>query len=259
MKTQQKVKEEQSPPEVVALDRGGALAVVEGERLFSLENIAALTEKVKAIMLRAHSLTAVETQEAADTAGLLVQDIGPVRKFIKQVCDPVCEKLDRRHKAATGLRRFFDAPMASLEDRFNQMIGRYVLARERERQKQQALSQVEADKKHQRDVRSTAVTATILHGKPLAKEIAAEMGDAPPVVLEKTVVQGVKAELVWYAEVENFKALATAVVAGQVPWAAIIPDVKFIDDQAELLGGEMQWPGVRTYQDVDVKRARKGH
>ena len=259
MKAEVKVtKEKILPPEVMALEkRRMELAVVDGEHLIAVAHINALTEKVKEIVLRSQGLVSVEDQETANRAGVIVYDIGPVRKFVKTVCDPVCDRLDKRHKAATGLRRFFDQPMAPLEDNLKGMIGRFVATREAARKKQEALLQVDADKQHQREVRSTAVTATIIHGRPVAKDIIAEMGDAPPVILEKTEVEGVDVDMEWYAQVEDIKLLVLeGVVTGKVPWAVLTVDLQFLNRQVASLGSEMQWPGVRVYQEPNVARSR---
>lgn len=258
MKTSAKVTEKEIlPPAVIMMEKRAAeVSVVEGEQLITIESVRDLTEKVKTIMIRAQGLNSVQDQQTADEAGLIVRDIGPVRKFIKDVCSPVREWHNKRHKAATSLQNFFDQPMASLEDNLKRMIGQFVAVRETARKKQEALSQVQADKERHKEVRSTLVTTTLIHGQEIAKNVAAEMGDAPPVILEETKVQGVKVAMEWRAQVEDLKALVQAVVDGKVPWGVLTVDLQFLAKQAESLGAEMHWPGVRVFEEPKVGRGR---
>ena len=258
MKTSAKVAEKEVlPPAVIVMEKRGAeLSVVEGEHLIAIESVRDLTEKVKGIMIRAQGLNSVQDQQTADEAGLIVRDIGPVRKFVGQVCDPVCDQFNKKHKAATGLRRFFDQPMATLEDNLKGMIGRFVAAREFARKKQESLAQVQADKEQHKEVRTTSVTTALIHGQAIARDVAADMGSAPPVILEKTEVAGVNTKMVWKAKGEDVKLYAQAAIDGKVPWKGLIFDERFLNDQTESLDADPMWPGVRAYQEPKVGRGR---
>lgn len=233
------------------------LAVVDGKGLLSHEVIKELTEKVQGIMMRAHGLTTVGSQQEADEAGLIVGDIGPVRKFIHKVCDPICDELDKKHKAATGLRKFFDAPMASLEEKFKNLIGDFVMARERERKKQEALLQVSLDKEHKREVRVVAATVAIQSGTGAAEEIRDEMGDAPPVVMEKTKVAGVNVGTVWHGEVVDAVAFVKGLASGKVPMSMFDAEASSakVNKQAINLEGKIDYPGIRVWEGPKVGRS----
>ena len=235
------------------------LAIVNGKGLLPHEVIKDLTEKVKGIMDRSHGLVAVESQEVADQAGTLVGDIGPVRTFIKKVCDPVCEDLDKKHKAATGLRKFFDAPMASLELRLKTMIGDFFMVCERERIKQAALLQVVIDKEHKKEVRVVTGTVALQSGTGAAQEIREEMADAPPVILEELQVAGVSLGTIWHAEILDPVAFVKGLASGKVPMSMFDADAssKKVDKEAAALEGRIDYPGVRVWEAAKVGRSGK--
>ena len=235
------------------------LAIVNGKELLPDDIIKALTIKVAGIMVRAQGMTAVESQEMADQAGILVGNIGPVRAFIKKVCDPICEDLDKKHKAATGLRKFFDAPMASLELRLKTMIGDFFMACERERIKQAAFLQVVIDKEHKKEVRVVAGTVALQSGTGAAQEIRDEMADAPPVILEKTEVAGVSLGTVWHAEILDPAAFVKGLASGKVPMSMFDADAssKKVDKEAAALEGRIDYPGVRVWEAAKVGRSGK--
>ena len=233
------------------------LTVIEGRELLASETIKELTEKVQSIMGRAHGLTAVGSQQEADEAGLIVGDIGPVRKFIGSVCDPICDELNRKHKAATGLRKFFDAPMASLEAKFKEMIGEFGMARERERKKQEALLQVQVDKEHKKEVRVVAGTVAIQSGTQAAEEIRDEMGDAPPVVMDKTKIAGVSFGTMWHGEIVDSVAFVKGLASGKIPMSMFDAEASSarVNKQAAALDGKIDYPGVRIWEGPKVGRS----
>ena len=235
------------------------LAIANGKKLLPHEVIKELTKQVEGIMTKAQGLTAVENQETADQAGALVVDIGPVRKFIKKVCDPVCDELDKKHKAATGLRRFFDAPMASLELKMTTMIGDFFMARERERVKQAALLQVQKDKEHKKEVRVVAATVALQSGTQAAAEIKKDMGDAPPVILEKVQVAGMSLGTIWRAEVVDSVAFVKGLASGKVPMAMFDAEASSakVNKEAADLEGKIDYPGVRIWEGAKIGRSRR--
>ena len=233
------------------------VTIVNGKALLPHKTIKELTVKVLGIMTRAHDLVAGESQDAADQAGTLVGDIGPVRAFIKKVCDPVCEDLDKKHKAATGLKKFFDAPMASLELRLKTMIGDFFIACERERIKQAALLQVQVDKEHKKEVRVVTATVALQSGTGAAQEVREEMADAPPVILEKMKVAGVSLGTVWHAEILDPVAFVKGLASGKVPMSMFDADAssKMVDKEAAALEGRIDYPGVRVWEAAKVGRS----
>ena len=233
--------------------------LIPARNLLPQETIKELTQRVQSVMSRVQGLSAIENQEDADRAGLIVDDIGPVRKFIKKVCDPVCDELDKKHKAATGLRKFFDAPMASLESRLKDMIGDFWMARERERKKQEALLQVQKDKEHKKEVRVVAATVALQSGTGAAEEIKDEMADAPPVILEKTVIAGVNLGTTWRAEIMDSAAFVKGLASGKIPMSMLDATAcsKKVDKQADALEGKIDYPGVRVWDEPKVGRSGK--
>ena len=172
------------------------------------------------------------------------------------MCDPICEDLNRKHKAATSLRAFFDAPMATLEKRLNEMIGNFFMARERERKKQIALLQVDLDKEYKREVRVVAATVALQQGTQAAEEVKDEMGDAPPVVLEETKVEGVSLGTEWRAEIVDAVAFVKGLASGKVPMAMFDAEAcgKRVDKEAIDLEGRIDYPGIRVWEAPKVRR-----
>jgi len=236
---------------------GTELTVIEGRELLAPETIKKLTEKVQSIMSRAQGLTTINGQQEADEAGLIVEEIGPVRKFIGSVCDPICDELNKKHKAATGLRKFFDAPMASLEVKFKNMIGEFVMMRERERKKQEALLQVQVDKEHKKEVRVVSATVGLMSGTQAAEEIRDEMADAAPVVMEKTRVAGVSVGTVWRGEVVDAVAFVKGLASGKIPISMFDVEASSakVNKQAAALDGKIDYPGIRVWEGPKVGRS----
>lgn len=83
------------------------------------------------------------------------------------------------------------------------------------------------------------------------KEQAKAVAEAPlmPIIstvakLESPKIAGISTPQYWSADVHDFKALVLAVVAGQAPWAAILPAQEWLDGQAIQLQDELSYPGV---------------
>ena len=232
------------------------MTVPSSEDLLPREILKNLTEKVESIVSRAQELATVETQEGADQAGIIVMDIGPVRKFIKSVCDPVCDLYNEKHKAATGLRNLFDSPMATLEKNLKKMIGDFFMARERERKRQTALLQTQLDKEHKKEVRIVAATVALQHGTQAAEEIRDELADAPPVSLEKMEIEGVNLRIEWHAEIIDSVAFVKGLANGKVPMSMFDAEAssRKIDKQASALEGKIDYPGIRCWESAKIQR-----
>ena len=67
---------------------------------------------------------------------------------------------------------------------------------------------------------------------------------------DRQLIDKLRAQAGWHAEVNDFLVLVQAVASGAVPLAALRPNQEFLDGEAATKQQSLAIPGVRPVQDV---------
>lgn len=177
-----------------------------------------------------------------------------IEKKVGEYWDPLCDGAHKNWKALVAKRKEFLDPLEALKKA--QSAGMKTWEREQEAKRLEAeRAAQEIARKQAEDEAIAAAAALEKQGTPEAKAEAEAIMAAPveiPQVVVKSVVPkggGSFTRDNWKAEGTNIKALARAVLAGQVPEQSITFNMVFLGQQARSLKNSMVWPGVRVWAD----------
>ena len=196
----------------------------------------------------------VSDLETANQAGLYLGVIGDLRKKISETFDPIINAAHLTHRKAIEKKKQFDTPLETAERTLKSQLASWKIAEDRRRERARLEREAEARRQHEDLVVQVAAEVEKTDGTAAAEVILQDADNVPPVVAEKQVVMGAKFTAVWKAEVVDLKALIKAVAEGKVPLAALQVNLSFLGSQARTLKGEMNYPGVRVYEDRQVGR-----
>lgn len=84
----------------------------------------------------------------------------------------------------------------------------------------------------------------------IAEDIMAEPMTVAPVIIPNAIKSDAKFRTIWDVEVVDFDALIQAVVDKKISNIALLPNEKFLREQARSFKQHLQIPGVRSYSKV---------
>jgi hypothetical protein len=208
-----------------------------------------LQQEVKSL-----SIIKVVDTDTDREAGERCKAIVAMEKRVGAYWDPLCDAAHKSWKGLVAKRSEFLDPLA--ESKKSQVLSMKTWEREEERKRQVAerIAQ-EAARKQAEDDALAVAEALEKQGTPEAKAEAAAIIEAPVAVPQVIIPTSKPAGFGsftrenWKAEVTDIKALARAVLAGQVPDLAILGNLVFLGQQARALKGAMKYPGVRTWAE----------
>lgn len=167
----------------------------------------------------------------------------PLRKAARSVVDMILEKKG--------------GPLVTSEQKKKAqkaVASKWFDEQERKRMEEQRAAEAAARKRAEDEALAEAAALEKI-GTPEAKAEAVQIIEAPvvvPSVVVRTAVPsgyGGMVRKTWKAEVVDIKALARAVLAGQVPELALQGNSVFIGQSVRALKESMRWPGVKTWAE----------
>jgi hypothetical protein len=203
-----------------------------------------------------HSIALVKVVDA-DTHKQATENckaVVAIEKRVGEYWDPLCDGAHKNWKALVAKRKEFLDPLEAIKKAQSADMKAWEREQEAKRLEAERLAQ-EIARKQAEDEAIAAAAALEKQGTPEAKAEAEKIMAAPvdiPQVVVKSVVPkggGSFTRDNWKAEVTNIKALARAVLAGQVPEQALMGNTVFLGQQARSLKKGMAWPGVRVWAD----------
>ena len=208
-----------------------------------------LQQEVKSLAI-IHVVDADTDREAGERCNAIVA----MEKRVGAYWDPLCDAAHKSWKGIVAKRSEFLDPLA--EAKKAQTVSMKTWEREAERKRQEAerVAQ-EAARKQAEDDAIAAAAALEKQGTPEAKAEAAAIIDAPvdvPQIViptEKPAGFGSFTRENWKAEATDIKAMARAILAGQMPEQALMGNSVFLGQQVRSLKGAMKWPGVRVWSE----------
>ncbi len=167
----------------------------------------------------------------------------PLRKAARSVVDMILEKKG--------------GPLVTSEQKKKaqkSVASKWFDEQERKRMEEQRAAEAAARKRAEDEALAEAAALEKV-GTPEAKAEAAQIVESPvvvPQVVVRTAVPtgyGGMVRKTWKAEVTDIKALARAVLAGQVPEMALQGNPVFIGQSVRAMKDTMKWPGIKTYTE----------
>lgn len=167
--------------------------------------------------------------------------------------------LDEEKKAWMDAYR----PRLDFLGRAETTIKRAMVAYENERQRKERAAQAAADEAARKEREKLAKEAAKLEKKGKSEQAQqlreeATMVPAPLVTIEKPKVAGVHTKTRWRARVTAPLELIRGVGAQHVPAAALEIKQGWLDAQAQMHDGKLNYPGVECYEELAVAASRRG-
>jgi hypothetical protein len=202
------------------------------------------------------SMTVVKVADAQtfQQAGDRCKAIVALEKKVHEYWDPLVDGAHKTWKALVAKRAEFLDPLA--ENKKAQSASMKTWEWEQERKREEAERAAQAAAREQAEDAALAAAAAMekegtVESKAAAEAIIQAPVAVPQVVVPKTVPagHGTFTKKAWKAQVTDIKALARAVLAGQVPEQALQGNDVFLGQQVRSLKDAMRWPGVKTWAE----------
>lgn len=224
----------------------------------SLPEIAEQPE-VKAITQQAADMLAsaetfkIHTAADYETAAATLQAVKGRQKELKALRETITKPMLTALEAARALFRKPESTLESAEQLLKAAMSDYDEAQERLRREQQRKLDEAADKERRRlEHRAERAAAKGDHDKAAELREQAALTVAPIAQHERPSVAGITRRESWHAEVTDLRALVRGVAEGEVPLAAIDPNLRFLNGQARALRSELRYPGVRAVPEKTI-------
>jgi hypothetical protein len=129
----------------------------------------------------------------------------------------------------------------------------FQMEQDRIRREQEAKAREQAEKERQK-LEAKAAKLDDKGKTEQAEELRnqAAVIPTPVVTVETPRVSGISTRTTYRAEVTDVDALVAAVAAGKVPKLAILPNDKFLNEQARSYKSALNWPGVKVVEDQGI-------
>lgn len=206
-----------------------------------------LQQEVKAL-----SIIAVVDADTDRLAGERCKAIVALEKRVHEYWDGIVDQAHKTWKGLVAKRSEFLDPLDA--NKKAQIVSMKTWEREEERKRQEAERIAQEAARKQAEDEAIALAASLeKQGTPEAKAEAAAIIEAPVAVPQVIIPTskpsgfGSFTRENWKAEATDIKALARAVLAGQVPEMALMGNSVFLGQQVRSMKGTMKWPGVRTW------------
>lgn len=210
-----------------------------------------LALKTEVIALGTIQVVDAETYEAA---GRRCKELVAMEKRIGVLFDPPVKRNMEALDASRALRAIFLDPVLAAKKAQPVSMKTWEREEERKRQEAERVAQEAAKKQAEEDALALAESLE-KQGTPEAKAEATSIIETPVAVPQVIIPTskpsgfGSFTRENWKAEVTDIKALARAVLVGQVPELALMGNSVFIGQQVRSMKGMMKWPGVRTWPE----------
>lgn len=200
-------------------------------------------------LIEAQSLKVVDNASYL-AVGEAVQRWGARAKGLHALLNPGCQAADKLHSDLVRDRDGCVKPFENAAKTGKAELIAWDQEQKRLRQIEQA--RLEREAKEQAEAEAVELAAELEKAglKQEAEAVIAEPVRAPVVVAPVTTpkVEGFSYRSVWGFEVFDEDALVAAALKGEIPRQAVIPNDKFLGEQARSLKTAMNWPGVRVVE-----------
>ena len=209
-------------------------------------------EQVKsaAIDYRKKCLDVVIVDQASfNEANELLKEAKRHIKMVDEKLGPAKAKAYGAYKEIQELIKELQDPFQRVEKDLKSKVGEYILEQDRIRRVQEEKIRKEAEERRLKDAQVLEEAGLNIDADELLdKKIRVNSSDITP----KLQKSGTGASIRWYAEVTDLKALVGAVSHGDIPLAAVLPNMAFLNSQAAQDKDAMNIPGVKAVSKTSV-------
>lgn len=204
-----------------------------------------LEQKALAIPDQAQAITITDAVSYSAATELLLT-VKALLKEVDETFAPIITKAYQTHREAIAQRKRHEDPLLRAEAILKPRIAAYMDEQERQRQLAEKRAQDDAqlaEAEHHEALGDHRASEAALNGQGLVNV---------NVPSETPQVAGISSRELWSAEVTDFPALVSAVAAGKVPYACLLPNQSALNQQARALKQSMNYPGVRAVRTKTV-------
>ena len=189
----------------------------------------------------------VATPDQYAAAGDRLKGIMALKRRVAETFDPIISKAHAAHKEAVSRKKEHEAPLLEAESLYKRAMLVFQSEQERRAREEQARLD-ELARKEREKLEAQAAKAESKGKVERAEELRerAATVPAPVVSIETPKVTGISTRETHKAVVFDKMALIKAVAEGKVPDVALLYDQAFLNAQARLFKGALNYPGVRT-------------
>jgi hypothetical protein len=184
----------------------------------------------------------IETKEDLTRADQLLSMLVDLKKKIDEAYDDIIEAAHASWKKALARKAQYWKPVDDEAKRLKAKIGEFKRKAEEERklEEDRLTKEAIAAEEERRRIEAEA-------SPEMAAEIMAEPITVAPVVIPNEIKTNARFRTIWAAEVTDFDALIKAVYEGKVSNLALLPNEKFLNEQARSFKNLLNITGVRPF------------
>lgn len=223
---------------------------------------AAYAPRIVALNPESAMALVVDNQERYDMAGILLGQYRDIRDEADRKFDPAVKAAHKAHKELLDLKRDLLATTVSAIAHLEGQLDGYARFVKAKADKEESDRQLALKAENEAKALEQASKLEQAGFTAAANAVVAQAATAPVVPVD-TKPEGpgnLKASVIYYAQVKDeqaFKLLVLAVVAGQAPMQALMPNESFLNGEAKKFGkpGTI-YPGVESVPHTSFKRSR---
>jgi hypothetical protein len=200
---------------------------------------------------------AVNSEETEKAAVAFCQELQGEADFVKNKYSVLRDFLDKSHKAVTGRIATLVKPRTEAIDTVKyDGLKRYAMQKEMARRAEE--ERLAAEQRKRDEEQKLAAAIHLEKENPVLSEaiLNSPIQSAPPVV-PVSKPEGMGSRKTWAVRCLNKRELIKGISGGRVPEGAVIVDLKWLTAQAKLMDGNLHYPGVEVYEDMDISISRK--
>jgi len=185
----------------------------------------------------------INTKEDLEKADHLYSMLVELKKKIDSAYDDVIAAAHTAWKSALAKKATFWKPVDDEARQLKAKIGKYREKMEilRKAEEERLLREAIAEEEERKIMEAEA-------SPEMADEILSEPITVAPVVIPSKIKTVAKFRTIWAAEVFDFDALVKAVADGRAPSIALLPNEKFLNEQARSFKHLLNISGVRPFK-----------
>lgn len=184
----------------------------------------------------------IQTKEDLEKADYLLGLLVDLKKKIDEAYDDLITAAHTSWKKALAKKAQYWKPVDDEAKQLKAKIGEFKRKAEEERRLEEDRLTKEAIAAEEERRKAEAEASP-----EMAAEIMAEPITVAPVVIPNEIKTNAKFRTIWAAEVVDFDLLIKSVAEGKVPSLALLPNEKFLNEQARSFKHLLNINGVRPY------------
>ncbi len=198
----------------------------------------------------------VHSQETAEAAVAFCQALQAEADRVNTKYSVLRDFLHQSHKAVTtGIANLVNPREAGIRIVKEDGLRRWKMEEDRKRRAEE--ERLAAEQRKRDEEQRLAAAVHLEKENPVLSEaiLNSPIQSAPPVIPEVKPA-GMSGKKKWGVRCINKRELIKGIAGGKVPEGAVQIDLKWLASQAKLMDGNLQYPGVEVFEDMDISIRR---